>query len=358
MHFRIGILAQLQSLIQQEWPQTRLQLFGSSGNNFCTKGSDLDLCLHVPDAVLYTSDKLNQNRGKKGQDRNEKRRLDDLRKKDLATFITKLGQVLKKKSGIIDVETIPTARVPIVKFKCEVPGVEKAVDCDLCINNLLACINTELLYTYTQMDWRLRPLVYCIKAWTKARQIHDPYRGYLSSYTYTLMVIHCLQVVGVLPNLQEFGRQAAIQRQDPSLKVKSQYDCYFSRNIEQLQGYGEKTQPAPLGALLIKFFQFYAREFSIKDQVVCVRKGFPITKKSKNWEKPREKNRHVICIEDPFDVEVDLGRYVDEQTLKDVVEELNRAYNILKETGDLSKVLEEWLSESDAGAEGAPNPKP
>ncbi len=34
---------------------------------------------------------------------------------------------------------------------------------------------------------------------------------------------------------------------------------------------------------------------------------------------PRDKNRHVICVEDPFDVETDLGRYVDETTLKDIV---------------------------------------
>ena len=37
----------------------------------------------------------------------------------------------------------------------------------------------------------------------------------------------------------------------------------------------------------------------------------------------KERNRHIICIEDPFDVDVDLGRYVDEETCKDIVQVIN-----------------------------------
>ena len=39
--------------IREEFPAARLQLFGSSGNNFCGKDSDLDLCLIVPEETLY-----------------------------------------------------------------------------------------------------------------------------------------------------------------------------------------------------------------------------------------------------------------------------------------------------------------
>ena len=129
------------------------------------------------------------------------------------------------------------------------------LECDLCINNVLACHNTELLKCYTMLDWRcvcvcvcvcvdgwedredlqasasllpaarhtrdraaaagtnvsgteayvcllrggtrgysVRPLVYLVKQWAKRRKIHEPYRGYPSSYSYTLMVMHYLQV--------------------------------------------------------------------------------------------------------------------------------------------------------------------
>ena len=41
-------------------------------------------------------------------------------------------------------------------------------------------------------------MVYLVKQWVKNRKIHEPYKGYLSSYTYTLMVMHYLQVSNTL----------------------------------------------------------------------------------------------------------------------------------------------------------------
>ena len=40
--------------------------------------------------------------------------------------------------------------------------------------------------------------MYLVKQWVKNRKIHEPYKGYLSSYTYTLMVMHYLQVSNTL----------------------------------------------------------------------------------------------------------------------------------------------------------------
>lgn len=54
--------------------------------------------------------------------------------------------------------------------------------------------------------------MYCVKKWAKQRQIQDTYRGYLSSYTYTLMVIQFLQFVRILPSLQEIGRDQVTYR--------------------------------------------------------------------------------------------------------------------------------------------------
>jgi len=71
----------------------------------------------------------------------------------------------------------------------------------------------------------------------------------------------------------------------------------------------------------------------------CVfRRGAPIGKKDKGWEKPQERNKHIFCVEDPFDVNVDLGRNADENTIEDIRQEFERAYKILAETGDLVKV--------------------
>jgi len=56
-----------------------------------------------------------------------------------------------------------------------------------------------------KVDWRIRPLVLCIKDWAKASDINDAKNQTLSSYTLTLMVIHFLQAgvnPPVLPSLQ------------------------------------------------------------------------------------------------------------------------------------------------------------
>ena len=35
-------------------------------------------------------------------------------------------------------------------------GLGGGLACDLCVNNELACVNTELLRAYSDIDWRVR----------------------------------------------------------------------------------------------------------------------------------------------------------------------------------------------------------
>lgn len=39
-----------------------------------------------------------------------------------------------------------------------------------------------------------------VKMWAKRRQIGDPYRGFLSSYTYVLLIIQVICLSSLLPN--------------------------------------------------------------------------------------------------------------------------------------------------------------
>lgn len=55
------------------------------GNNFCTTGSDLDLCLHVPAEVIQSSG------GGGGGGNNRRNRQKEDQKKQLVNFINKLG---------------------------------------------------------------------------------------------------------------------------------------------------------------------------------------------------------------------------------------------------------------------------
>lgn len=59
---------------------------------------------------------------------------------------------------------------------------ESGINCDICVNNMLAVANSKLLHDYSQVDPRLRQLAFLVKHWAKQRQVNETYRGTLSSY--------------------------------------------------------------------------------------------------------------------------------------------------------------------------------
>jgi hypothetical protein len=61
-------------------------------------------------------------------------------------------------------------------------GWGSRIACDVGFNNMLAVHNTRLLQTYMQIDERVRPLIFAVKHWAKARRINEPYAGTLSRY--------------------------------------------------------------------------------------------------------------------------------------------------------------------------------
>ena len=47
------------------------------------------------------------------------------------------------------------------------------IEVDMSVNNPVCIRNTNLLYVYSQMDWRVRPLMTAIKAWAKCKGINE-----------------------------------------------------------------------------------------------------------------------------------------------------------------------------------------
>ena len=84
---------------------------------------------------------------------------------------------------MVDVTSLLNARIPIVKFTDPV----SEINCDICVNNLLAVHNTQLLKSYSIYDERFKQLVYIVKYWSKLRNLNEPYQGTLSSYAYVLL---------------------------------------------------------------------------------------------------------------------------------------------------------------------------
>ena len=98
-----------------------------------------------------------------------------------------------------NIQSIPKARIPIVKFKDPRSGL----DVDISLNNRLAIHNSEMLKSYAQEE-RLQRLVQMVKYWASRRGINNAFEGTLSSYAWTLLAIQHAQLVQppLAPNRQ------------------------------------------------------------------------------------------------------------------------------------------------------------
>ncbi|KAK1295821.1 hypothetical protein QJS10_CPB15g00699 [Acorus calamus] len=283
------LILSLEKLVVKEWPDARLCLYGSCANSFGVSNCDIDVCLAIE--------------------------CDGTSKPEI---LTKLADILQSEN-LQNVQALTHARVPIVKLMDPSTGIS----CDICINNLLAVVNTKLLKDYAQIDGRLRQLAFIVKHWAKSRGVNETYRGTLSSYAYVLMCIHFLQQrrPAILPCLQEM---------EATYKVTvDEVECLYFDQVEKLKNFGAHNNES-IGRLLWEFFDYWAYRHDYANAVISIRTGGFISKREKDWTRRIGNDRHLICIEDPFEVSHDLGRVVDKYSIKVLREEFERAADIMQ----------------------------
>ncbi|XP_063099916.1 terminal uridylyltransferase 7 isoform X2 [Cavia porcellus] len=268
---REHIRQNLESFIRQDFPGTKLSLFGSSKNGFGFKQSDLDICMTI-----------NGHETAEGL--------------DCVRTIEELARVLRKHSGLRNILPITTAKVPIVKFF----HLRSGLEVDISLYNTLALHNTRLLSAYSAIDLRVKYLCYTMKVFTKMCDIGDASRGSLSSYAYTLMVLYFLQQRSppVIPVLQEIYKG----EKKPEIFVDG-WNIYFFDQIDELPTYwpeyGKNTES--VGQLWLGLLRFYTEEFDFKEHVISIRRKSLLTTFKKQW------TSKYIVIEDPFDLNHNLG---------------------------------------------------
>jgi DNA polymerase sigma len=289
-------------VLQARWPEARVVLFGSAANGLAVRGgNDIDVCLQL--------DSAGEDAAAKGE------------------AVAEAGALLEA-AGMAEVLSLPRARVPVVKFV--VPSTSTKVD--VTVNNTLACINTKMLADYAAIDPRLAQLVAVVKHWAKQRSVNDPYRGTLSSYCYVLMCIHLLQSrrPPVLPVLQSLPPTF-------SRRVR-EWDCSFFDDAARLKGFGDENKEG-LAALVWAFFEYWAWRHNYSGGVISVRTGGLLSKDDKDWTRRIGTERHLLCVEDPFELSHDLGRTVDRQTRDVMRKEFLRAATLLRDSPDPMRQL-------------------
>ncbi|KAG0256750.1 hypothetical protein BG011_004327 [Mortierella polycephala] len=311
---KLALLQRLSNIANEVFGEAEVLPFGSSGNGLALANADMDVCVFL----------------------NTKPGFEEV---SPVEFVERIGDRLEKDPEFENILQLTRARVPIVKLN-HVNGIA----CDIGYQNDLAIWNTRLLRAYCRIDERVRDIVVIVKMWAKRRKINNPYMGSLSSYAYVLLVIHVLQRRGVLPNLQSI----VVGNGNIPFWDCQGFNRYFFEDIPNLARYWQPTPEAlgqTVGELLYEFFRYYASEFRYANQVVSIRSGGLLTKEAKEWSKehtqthqqqsfqqqqqqqsektaqtqtpppsdgkPVVKNRYLYCIEDPFELDHNVGRPVD-----------------------------------------------
>ncbi len=316
---REGVRKRIQDLIARDVPLvpkgTILQVFGSSVNGFAMDNVDLDMVLMYPFNAVAPE-----------------------RPKDV---IQELSKVLNAER-LKDVDSRPTARIPIVLFTDPETGIE----CDISIMNPLAVRNSSLLKTYASIDHRVRSIGYIMKYWAKQRGINNATQGTLCSYGYILCLINFLQtrVPPILPNLQTLptewqglrpgsGSQHALPRVITRHPFNER-DCntYFFRPNDELQmqslrKFASRNKES-VGQLLASFFRHFAYEFDFRQNTISVRSGGCLAKELKAEMDCWPLNNR-LSIEDPFETWYDVAHVLRWSRHRHVHIEFIRAYTLL-----------------------------
>ncbi|KAI0487623.1 hypothetical protein F4859DRAFT_264072 [Xylaria cf. heliscus] len=294
---RQKLVQKLEKLLNTTWPghDIRVHLFGSSGNLLCSDDSDVDICIVTPWKELEG--------------------------------VCMLADLLAK-HGMEKVVCVSSAKVPIVKIW----DPELELSCDMNVNNTLALENTRMIKTYVHIDERVRPLAMIIKYWTRQRILNDAaFGGTLSSYTWICMIIAFLQLrqPPILPALHQRPHQK-LPRQDGEI-------ASFADDVDKLRGFGD-TNKSSLGALLFDFFRFFAYEFDYSSNVLSVRLGKLISKHDKKWHLALN---NQLCVEEPFNINRNLGNTADDTAFRGIHLELRRAFDFIAK-GNLKECCEQY----------------
>ncbi|XP_055326807.1 poly(A) RNA polymerase, mitochondrial-like [Sitodiplosis mosellana] len=225
---------QIEEAISGVFHEAQVLPFGSSINGFGRMQSDLDMIL-----VSYG------NRTWKGQLKSmELGTSEDMARYTVRNNLYVVSTMARHwLQGVSEVQPILNARVPIIKYIHTLTNLE----CDLSMGNFSGYQMSEIFYTFGEMDERVRPLAFFIRAWAKEFDILQPFPAGLSNFMVTCLVIFFLQRLQkpILPpsddiiSLQESGENIQLITDTKKLNFKT-----------------ENT--STLAELLVEFFEYYS----------------------------------------------------------------------------------------------------
>ncbi|XP_050087049.1 filaggrin-like isoform X2 [Anopheles aquasalis] len=290
--------------IRKGFPKYGLYLVGSTISGFGANSSDVDMCLVARSGPSYC----------------------DPRTEALYNLSLVKDYFMNMPSTSFEQFSLIQAKVPILRFQDSKHGIEV----DLNFNNCVGIRNTHLLNCYSQMDWRVRPLVLVVKLWAQHHNINDAKNMTISSYSLVLMVIHFLQYgvsVPVLPCLHALYPE----------KFMKIIDINSIEMIERIEPYQTENKET-LGELLMHFLEYYTH-FDYARFAISVRTASVIPIEECRLARSYKNDPHHwkhLCIEEPFDLTNTARSVFDGEVFEQIKSTFAVSMRMLKEHKNLS----------------------
>jgi len=220
------------------------------------------------------------------------------------------------------------------------PQTLHSVPMSLSVNTVTPVYTAALLAECVRLEPRTQGVVLLVKRWAKDRGLCHVARGHFSLYAWTLLSVYFLQAgeEGLLPPLRT-------ERTSTGLAVHGQAPTER----------GPPRGDATVGDLLRAFFRFYGSQFDWRTEAVSVRAG-------RRGAPDARLPLHIICdeegqaplagpsVEDPFDVNVNLGTCMTSASLQHLRQEFERAERICAGGASLAELLQPWAPQAEGAA--------
>lgn len=226
------------------------------------------------------------------------------------------------------------ARVPILRFTDR----RHKVEVDINFNNSVGIRNTHLLYCYSQLEWRLRPIALTIKQWAQYHNINNAKNMTISSYSLMLMVIHFLQS-GVSPPVLPCLHKMYPEK----FSILQPTDFGYVDMNEVMTPYQSENHQT-LGELLINFLHYYSM-FEYSKFAISIRVGGVLPVETCRSSKAAKNDIHQwneLCIEEPFDLTNTARSVYDPDTFDRIRAIFLASYSRLNSTRNLNSIFEDY----------------
>jgi len=254
---------------------TQIEPYGSIVNNFMTEWGDIDICIIPKDNNLIQS---------------FWEYLEEIKNESVN---------VQKCANFNLLERYP--RFLILKMI----DIEKNIELDITVQNILPILNTRLIRLYSLLDQRFHIFGIFLKFWVKKNHIHGALDKFLTSYALLILIIHYLQNIAepkILPILQQVENIKKEYKYHFEQKELTT-NIYFEEDIDKISNYmniinDKKENNSTVVDLLIGFFEFYAYKYD----------HYLISISRSDKKHVAEDETAAFPIEDPFDINYNPGK--------------------------------------------------